>query len=83
MNVPIAALAGDDAHHLAAATALATTAEDELVLAATTRAEILIGPMRSGGRALAHARDFVDGCVTVPITASIADDAAALRAGIP
>jgi predicted nucleic acid-binding protein len=79
-SVAIAALAADDAHHDAASAALAAAADDDLVLAATTRAEILVGPARVGGAALASARDFVDGCATVPVTASIADDAAALRA---
>jgi len=52
----------------------------ELVLAATSRAEILVGPCAAGGEAFVAARDFVDGCETVPVTAAIADDAAALRA---
>jgi predicted nucleic acid-binding protein len=79
-SVAIAALATDDAHHDAASAALAATTDDELVLAATTRAEILVGPARVGGAALATARNFVDGCATVPITASLADDAAAVKA---
>jgi predicted nucleic acid-binding protein len=82
-SVAIAALAADDAHHRAASTSLASLTDSELVLAATTRAEILVGPYRSGGTALAAARDFVDGCETVPVTAVIADDAAALRARHP
>jgi predicted nucleic acid-binding protein len=76
----IAALAADDAHHDAAADALTGAGDDELVLAATTRAEILVGPARVGGKVLAAARDFVDGCETVPVSAAIADDAAALKA---
>ena len=79
-SVVIAALSATDANHAAASVAIASTSDDELVLAATTRAEILIGPMRAGGSALAAARDFVDGCVTVPVSAPIADDAAVLRA---
>jgi predicted nucleic acid-binding protein len=80
-SVAIAALGSDDAHHEAASAALAAAADDdELVLAATTRAEILVGPARRGGSALELARSFVDGCATVPVTASIADDAAGLRA---
>ncbi len=78
-SVAIAALAVDDAHHSAASAALATT-DDELVIAATTRAEILVGPARVGGAAFATARNFVDGCTTVPVTASTADGAAALKA---
>jgi predicted nucleic acid-binding protein len=79
-SVAIAALAADDAHHDAAVTALAGASHDELVLAATTRAEILVGPARVGGNALAAARDFVDGCETVPVSGAIADDAAVLKA---
>lgn len=79
-SVAIAALSADDAHHGAASAALAATTSNELVVAATTRAEILVGPARVGGAAFATARNFVDGCATVPVTASIADNAAALRA---
>ena len=39
-----------------------------------------MGPARVGGSALAIARNFVDGCATIPVTGSIADDAAALKA---
>lgn len=79
-SVAIAALAADDAHHDAASAGLAATTDDELVLAATTRAEILVGPARAGGTAWATARSFVDGCATIPVTASIADEAATLKA---
>lgn len=79
-SVAIAALAVDDAHHAAAVDALAGASNDELVLAAITRAEILVGPARVGGEALAAARDFVDGCETVPISAAMADEAATLKA---
>jgi predicted nucleic acid-binding protein len=79
-SVGIAALSADDRHHRSASSALAALTDVELVLAATSRAEILVGPLAAGGSALAAARDFVDGCATLPITASIADDAAALRA---
>lgn len=79
-SVVIASLSTDDAHHRRAATALAAATDADLVLAATTRAEILVGPSAVGGASLAAARDFVDGCETVPVTAVIADDAAVLRA---
>ena len=79
-SVAIAALSADDAHHDAAVDALAGAGDDELVLAATTRAEILVGPARVGGKTLAAARDFADGCETVPVSAAIADDAATLKA---
>jgi predicted nucleic acid-binding protein len=78
-SIVIAALAADDAHHKAATAALADASDDELVLAATTRAEILVGPARAGGNTAA-ARDFVDGCETVPVSSAIADGAAALKA---
>ncbi len=79
-SIAIAALAADDAHHDAAVAALASASDDELVLAATTRAEILVGPARLGGNRLAAARDFVDGCETVPVGDTIADSAATLKA---
>lgn len=79
-SVAIAALAGDDVHHRAASAALTSAVDDELVLAATTRAEILVGPTRVGGQALRRARDFVDGCATIPISEPLADHAAALKA---
>jgi predicted nucleic acid-binding protein len=79
-SVAIAALAADDAHHDAAVNALTGASEDELVLAATTRAEILVGPARVGGKALTAAQGFADGCETVPVSAAIADDAATLKA---
>jgi predicted nucleic acid-binding protein len=79
-SVAIAALAVHDAHHDATTAALASASDDELVLAATTRAEVLVGPARVGGKALAAARDFVDGCETVPVSTVIADDAAVLKA---
>ena len=79
-SVVIAALAADDRHHDAAVEALAGADDDELVLAATTRAEILVGPARAGGEVLAVAKDFADGCETVPVGAAVADDAAELRA---
>ncbi len=76
----IAALSATDAHHRAAVDALAGASDDDLVLAATTRAEILVGPARVGGKTLAAAQDFADGCETIPVGAAIADDAAALKA---
>ena len=80
-SVSIAALSIDDAHHVAAAAAIASLRQDdELVLAATTRTEILLGPCRAGGSALQSARDFVDGCATIPVTVAIADTAAGLKA---
>lgn len=82
-SVAIAALARDDLHHRAASAALTSAVDDELVLAATTRAEILIGPTRVGGQALRGARDFLDGCATIAISGPLANHAAALRAAHP
>jgi len=79
-SVAIAALAGRRRSHRTATVALAAANDDERVVAATTRAEILVGPSRVGGVAFATARNFVDGCATIAVTASIADDTAALRA---
>ncbi|WP_371878706.1 type II toxin-antitoxin system VapC family toxin [Conexibacter sp. DBS9H8] len=79
-SVAIAALTAGDPHHRAAAGALARATHDELVIAATTRAEILVGPSAAGAAQLSVARDFVDGCETVPVTSEIADAAARWRA---
>jgi predicted nucleic acid-binding protein len=79
-SVAIAALASDDDHHESASNAFAHAHDDELVVAATTRAEVLVGPARSGGEALSAARDFLDGCETIPVGAAIADAAAVLKA---
>ncbi|HUN78204.1 MAG TPA: PIN domain-containing protein [Solirubrobacteraceae bacterium] len=80
-SVAIAALAVHDAHHQAATAALTDASDDELlVLAATTRAEVLVGPARVGGEALAAARDFVDGCEIVPVGIVVANAAAMLKA---
>lgn len=80
-SVAIAALSARDVHHNAAVAELSSLAdEDELVLAATTRTEILVGPERIGGEALQSASAFVAGCATIPVTAAIADAAAILKA---
>lgn len=79
-SVVIAALASDDVHHAAAALAISSAVDDEFFVAATTRAEVLIGPSKSGGAALAFAIDFLDGCAAIPVSATIADDAASLKA---
>jgi len=79
-SVAIAALVADDPHHYAASTALAALTDTDLVIAATSRAEILVEPSQAGAVALTAARGFVDGCETVPVTAPIADQAAALKA---
>ena len=78
-SVVIAALARSDVHHPAAAAAIAAAEDDDLIVSATTRAEVLIGPLRRGGAVLQAARDFVDGLNTVPVTAATADAAAEIR----
>ncbi len=82
-SVVIAALARDDVHHRAAVAGINSTANDDLVLASTTRTEVLIHPARVGGSALANARALLDGCATVPVTGAVADDAALLKARHP
>lgn len=79
-SVAIAALARDDVHHEAAAFAFSSAVDDEFVVAATTRAEVLVGPSKRGGVTLTAAIDFLDGCAAIPVTAAIADRAAALKA---
>lgn len=79
-SVVIAALSSTDRHHAAAAAAVTAATADDFVLSAVTRAEVLVGPTRLGGVALSATRAFVDACVTVPVTAAAADDAARLRA---
>ncbi|HZE05825.1 MAG TPA: hypothetical protein VE127_11405 [Solirubrobacteraceae bacterium] len=67
-SVAIAALSARDVHHKAAVAALSLLRdEDELVLAATTRTEILVGPERIGGEVLQSASAFVAGCATIPL----------------
>lgn len=81
-SVAIAALSARHVHHKAAVAAMFSLQdEDELVLTATTRTEILVGPERVGGDVLQSASAFVAGCATIPVTAAIADAAAILKAG--
>lgn len=80
-SVAIAALSARDVRHKTAVTSLSSLQdEDELVLTATTRTEILVGPERVGGDVLRSASAFIAGCTTIPVTAAIADAAAILKA---
>ncbi len=82
-SVVIAALEATDTHHANADRALRGTTDDELLITAVTRAEVVVGAMRAGGRAQRAATAFAGGCVTVPVTGPHADDAAARRARHP
>ncbi len=79
-SVAIAALSRDDAHHPAARAAINGAGDADLLICATTRVEVLVGPIRSGEQARRAATAFLAGCITVPVGSVIADDAAALRA---
>lgn len=81
-SVLIAFLADDDALHEAARAALGESADDDLVIGATTFMELLVGPYRRGARQAQIVRDFVDSLPIriEPITSTIADAAARLRA---
>ena len=82
-SVLIAFLADDDALHEAARAVLRESADDDLVIGATTFMELLVGPYRRGARQAQIVRDFV-GSLPIriePVTAAIADAAARLRAG--
>lgn len=83
-SVAIAALQRSDAHHEVVRRSLAETIDDQLVVAATTRTEVLVGPLRAGNdAALRSARSFLAETITVPISEAIADAAAELRAAHP
>jgi PIN domain nuclease of toxin-antitoxin system len=81
-SVVIAVLDADDAHHAAAAAALADIRLDDLALPASAYAEILVDPWRRGSTAVALVRRFVAelGIRVEPLTAEIAERAARLRA---
>jgi predicted nucleic acid-binding protein len=82
-SVVIAALAVDDVNHHAARRALADAVGDLLVVSATTRTEVLVGPAKAGGERFRRARAFLDACETVPVGAELADRAAILKARHP
>jgi predicted nucleic acid-binding protein len=83
-GVVIGLLDADDTHHGAATDALAQArlAGDRLAMAASAFAECLVGPSRSGERAVTVVRELVDRLpiLIVPLDADTAAVAAGLRA---
>ena len=83
-GVVIALLERRDVHHHAASTAIASARDrgDRMILPASTYAEILVNPSRSGPQAVAAVDGFVDELPieVVPVDRAIAASAAALRA---
>ena len=80
-SIVIAFLDPDDALHEAAVQALADRQHDELIVPASAYAEMLVGPYRSGAKAVAEIESFLaDFAIRIePITATIARAAARLR----
>ena len=81
-SVTIAFLDAADPHHSGAVAALTRVQGSDLVLPASAYAEMLVGPARRGRGATDAAREFVtDLALRIePISASIAERAAELRA---
>lgn len=80
-SVIIAVLNEADAKHDAAVTALTALPAEELVISASTLAEILVGPYRAGSRAERMVEGFVADRLRVePVSADIARRSARLRA---
>jgi predicted nucleic acid-binding protein len=83
-GIVIAVLDARDAHHLAAAEALAACRDrgDDLALPASAYAECLVAPSRRGAEAVATVDRFLDALPArvEPATKTIAASAAALRA---
>jgi predicted nucleic acid-binding protein len=82
-SIVIAFLDPDDALHEAAVQALTVHQHDELVIPASVHAEILVGPYRSGRKAVAEVESFLaDFAVrTEPVSVEIARSAARIRSG--
>lgn len=81
-SVVIALLNSGDAKHEAAVAALTALATEELVISASTLAEILVGPYRAGSRAERIVEGFVTDRLRVePVGVEIAQRSARLRAG--
>lgn len=81
-SVIIAVLSEADAKHDAAVAALTALPAEELVISASTLAEILVGPYRAGSRAERLVEGFVvDRLRVEPVSADIARRSARLRAG--
>ena len=80
-SVVIAFLDSDDRLHDPAVQALTAHQHDELVIPASVYAEILVGPYRSGAKAVAEVESFLaDFSVrTEPVSAAIARAAARIR----
>jgi predicted nucleic acid-binding protein len=80
-SIVIAFLDPNDALHEAAVQALADRQYDELIVPASAYAEMLVGPYRSGAKAVAAFESFLaDFAIRIePITATIARAAARLR----
>lgn len=80
-SVVIAFLDSSDAHHASAVAALAAHQSEQLVLPASTYAEILVGPYRRGPEAVTIVDRFIADLAirVIPITEQIARHAAALR----
>ena len=71
-SIVIAFLDPDDALHEAAVQALADRQHDELIVPASAYAEMLVGPYRSGAKAVAEVESFLaDFAIRIePITAT-------------
>ncbi len=71
-----------DAHHAGAVSGIASHRADEMVIPASAYAEILVGPCRSGARALEKIHGFLESAAirVHPIDAEIAKQAGKLRA---
>lgn len=80
-SVVIAALNRDDALHQAASQAVRAERDQHgLAISALTYAELLVGPLRAGGRAVEVVERFAAQVRIVDLSASIARLAAELRA---
>lgn len=81
-SVVIAFLNEGDAKHAAAVAALTDLSTEELVISASTLAEILVGPYRAGSRPERIVEGFVTDRLRVePVGVEIARRSARLRAG--
>jgi predicted nucleic acid-binding protein len=82
-SLVIAFLDAHDAHHAAAVAAIGRARREELVLPASAYAEVLVDPWRRGPDTVALVKRFLTdlGIRIEPLTASISERAAGLRAG--
>jgi len=81
-SIVIAALNRDDALHEAASEAIRTERDRHaLAISALTYAELLVGPLRAGGRALGIVERFAAHVRVADLSPDIARRAAELRAG--